>query len=243
MISRKFLMGRGREQLSISERKMIESSISSVFEIAARKPLVRHGESLDKSMLLLEGFVCRYKKDMTGARQAVEFHVPGDFLDLHGFGLKRLDHDIETISEAKVATFNHDVLTIITEQWPNLSKSLWFSTLLDASMHRKWIFSHGRLRAEGRIANFLCEIYVRLDMVGLVTDGAFHFPLTQPDLGEITGLTGVHVNRVLRSLRSQGFFAADRRSIRILDYEGLARLGEFNADYLLPPSTSAKRAP
>ena len=243
MISHKFLMGRGRDQLSIEEIRMIESKIANVIEVPAREPLACRGEEVVKSTLLLEGFACRYKNDQTGARQAVELHVPGDFVDLHALPLKQIDHDIVTISEVKFATFDRQDLTDITQKSPRLANAFWFSTLLDAAIHRKWIFSHGRHRAEARIANFLCEIYVRLDMVGLVTDNAFHFPLTQPDIGEVTGLTGVHVNRVLRWLRNRGLFVVDKRRIQILDYDGLAKLGEFDPDYLFPSFARPEHAP
>ena len=80
-------------------------------------------------------------------------------------------------------------------------------------------------------------------MVGLVTDNAFHFPLTQPDIGEVTGLTGVHVNRVLRWLRNRGLFVLDKRRMQILDYDGLARLGEFDPDYLFHSCARPEHAP
>ncbi len=42
---------------------------------------------------------------------------------------------------------------------------------------------------------------MRLEIVGLVEDGGFALPITQLDLGDATGLTSVHVNRMLKQLR------------------------------------------
>jgi CRP-like cAMP-binding protein len=60
--------------------------------------------------------------------------------------------------------------------------------LLDAAIHRAWIFRLGRLEAEARAAHLFCELHARLEMVGLAQDVSFALPLTQSDLG--SGLIG-----------------------------------------------------
>ncbi len=232
MLTGKFLLGRGREELSSDEKQVIEDSIAAVRTLPGRTQLVRAGERVEHSTLLLEGFICRYMDDREGQRQLVAVHVPGDFVDLHGFPMKYLDHDIATLGPVKVATFDHDTLTTITERFPHLTRMLWFSTLLDAAMHREWIFRLGRLGAEGRLAHLFCELNVRLEMVGLARDGMFALPMTQPDLAEACGITGVHVNRVLRSLRERGALTFKANEVRILDRKALATIGEFEPDYL-----------
>jgi CRP-like cAMP-binding protein len=232
MISGKFLMGRGRHELSDEEKQVLEDAISSVQHVSARRQLVRAGERVETSTLLLEGFVCRYMDDREGQRQLLAVHVPGDFIDLHAFPMKRLDHDIATLGPVKIACYDHATLQTITEQYPHLTRMLWFSTLLDAAMHREWIFRLGRLSAEGRIAHLFCEIDARLEMVGLANDGRFMLPMTQPDLAEASGLTGVHVNRVLRALRERDLLTFKAGEVRILDRKALEALAEFEPHYL-----------
>lgn len=232
MISGKFLLGRGRHELSNDEKQVLEDSIGSVRQVAARKQLVRAGDLIDTSTLLVEGFVCRYMDDRMGQRQLVAVHVPGDFVDLHAFPMKRLDHDIATLGPVKIACYDHRTLQGITERYPHLTQKLWFSTLLDAAMHREWIFRLGRLGAEGRIAHLFCELNVKLEMVGMAADGKFMLPMTQPDLAEATGLTGVHVNRVLRSLREKNLLVFKAGEVNILDRKALATVAEFEPQYL-----------
>ncbi|MEG3164972.1 Crp/Fnr family transcriptional regulator [Sphingomonas sp. PB2P19] len=232
MLTGKFLLGRGRDELSDDEIRVIEDSVAGVRSLPARHQLVRAGDPVDSSTLLLEGYICRYMDDREGQRQLVAVHVPGDFVDLHGFPMKRLDHDVATLGPAKVATFDHRTLTTITERFPHLTRMLWFSTLLDSAMHREWIFRLGRLGAEGRLAHLFCELHVRLEMVGLAKDGVFSLAMTQPDLAEACGITGVHVNRVLRSLRERGAMTFKGSEVRILDRKALERIAEFEPDYL-----------
>ena len=232
LVTRRFLMGRGRDTLSVEERRAIEDAKGSIRDFPARSQIISRGERLENSTYLIEGYVCRYMDDRDGHRQLVAIHVPGDFIDLHAFPMKRLDHDIGTLGPVKIAVYDHRVLTELTEQMPHLTRKLWFSTLLDAAMHREWIFRLGRLGADGRIAHFFCELFVRLKMVELVDGSSFQLPLTQTDIGEACGLTGVHVNRTLRALREDGLLAFRSGEVTIIDYNRLARVAEFEPDYL-----------
>ncbi|HEX8485910.1 Crp/Fnr family transcriptional regulator [Sphingomonas sp.] len=232
MLNALFLKGRGRSALDEDDRRILEDGIANVRAIPSRQLLVRQGQRVHVSTLLLEGFICRYMDDKNGHRQIVAVHVPGDFVDLHGFPMKRLDHDVATIGPARIAEYPHEVLETIVEQRPRLTGMLWFSTLLDAAMHREWIFRLGRLDADGRVAHFFCELNCRLEMVDLAKDGRFQLPLTQADVAEACGITGVHVNRVLRSLREQDLVIYRHGHVEIRDHKRLAALAEFDPGYL-----------
>lgn len=232
MLTELFLKNRGREALDADDLRYLEEGVGTVRAYPSRHCLVREGQPVHASTLLLEGFMCRYLDDREGYRQLVSVHVPGDFVDLHGFPMKRLDHDIATIGPVKVAEYSPDAIERIVEERPRLTRLLWFSTLLDAAMHREWIFRLGRLGADGRIAHFFSELNCRMEMVGLAKDGRFTLPLTQADLAEACGLTGVHVNRVLRSLREKGLLNYQRGAVEIIDRQRLAALAEFDPNYL-----------
>jgi CRP-like cAMP-binding protein len=240
MLTARFLLGRGRDQLDDEECRAIEDSVSAVRELRPRFQLVRAGERVESSTLLLDGFMCRYMDDREGERQLVAIHVPGDFVDLHGFAMHRLDHDLATITACTVAMFDHRTLTELTERMPHLTRMLWFSTLLDAAMHREWIFRLGRLGADGRVAHFFCEVNARLEMVGLAKDGRFALPVTQTDLAEACGITGVHVNRVLRALRERGLLTFRQGQVTIGDAPVLRALAEFDAGYLYGTAAAGK---
>ncbi len=61
--------------------------------------------------------------------------------------------------------------------------------------------SQGRRTAVERIAHLICETYFRLQRVDLVQDNRFEFVLTQDDVGDLCGLSSVHVNRSFQALR------------------------------------------
>ena len=54
-----------------------------------------------------------------------------------------------------------------------------------------------------------------------------------PPLGDVTGLTSVHVNRTLKSLEAEGLIERiSPRSITIGDWKKLAEAGDFDSNYL-----------
>ncbi|PJN94024.1 Crp/Fnr family transcriptional regulator, partial [Amaricoccus sp. HAR-UPW-R2A-40] len=167
-----------------------------------------------------------------GDRQLLSIQIPGDFVDLHGYPLKALDHDVATMTDAQVAIVPHAEIDRIIAAHPSLARKLWFATLLDAALHREWIFKLGRLPAQGRVAHFLCETELRLRAVDLSNGVSFELPLTQSDIAEICGLTSIHVNRVLRDLRERGLCTLRGGIVEIQDRASLVRVGEFDPGYL-----------
>ena len=228
----RFLMGRNRDSIPEADLVALDTAMGEVREVPPRTILVRKGERVRHSTYLIEGHVCRYMDDREGQRQLVGTHVPGDFFDLHSFPMHHLDHYIATLGPVKIGVYPHETLARLTEASPTLTRALWFSTLLDAAMHREWIFRLGRLDADGRVAHFFCEMGVRLAMVGLCDGKTFALPINQTDLAEACGITPVHANRTLRSLREQGLMTFRSGIVTILDRGKLSRLAEFDIQYL-----------
>jgi CRP-like cAMP-binding protein len=243
MFTERFLRARRGIKLEPDERQRLEAGISEVRTLAPRTTIVKAGEALGVSTLLVEGIMSRFIDDRRGLRQLVAVHMPGDFVDLHGFPLKILDHDVATMTAATVAIVPHAELEAIMHEMPALTRKLWFSTLIDAAIHRAWLFRLGRLDAVGRVAHFLCETNARLALAGLSNGRRFALGLNQTDLAEICGLTNVHVNRVMRALREERLCVFRSSLVEILEPEKLAARGQFNPDYLYIDDTLATHAP
>ncbi|KKC24379.1 Crp/Fnr family transcriptional regulator [Sphingomonas sp. SRS2] len=239
MITDKFLQGRQGIKLNDDERSAIEQAVSEVRVVPARTVLIEAGKPLRHSVLIIEGMMCRYIVDRDGVRQLVGLHLPGDFIDLHSYVLNPLDHDIASLTEARIAIVPHDRIRPLVAQ-PELGRKLWFSTLLDAAMHRAWLFRLGRLDATGRVAHFLCETDARLRAVGMSDGRRFALDLTQTDLAEICGVTSVHMNRILRQLREDGLCTYRQSVVEMIRSDLLARRGQFDDAYLYLDDSAAR---
>lgn len=232
MIERLLLKLRVRDILSAAEEAALLGLIDTVEEVPAKKLVVARGVPLRHSILLLDGLMCRYKDLKNGRRQISALHVPGDFLDLHGFTLKHLDHDVMALAKSHMVLVPHERLTQLTIDFPHLTRLLWFSTNLDAAIHREWEVSLGQRSGVERVAHLFCELFTRMSVVGLVEGHSYDLPMSQAELGECLGLTPVHTNRVLRNLRERGLAEMKARQVHIHDMAGLKALAEFDPVYL-----------
>lgn len=221
-----------RHPLAPEEVAAIRGLAAEVRTVPARTTVIREGVKLSQSTLLLDGLMCRAKVLRNGRRHVAELHVPGDFVDLHSFTLKRLDHDIETLAASMVALVPHASLQEMFEAFPRLARIYWFHNNLDAANHRETVLSLGQRSAAERMAALFCELLVRLDIVGLAHDNGYALALTQTDLGDHLGLTPVHVNRVLRQLRDDKLVTFRSGRVEIHDLEALKALAGFDDRYL-----------
>lgn len=232
MISTHLNKLRLRSEISPDDEQVIRGLISETREVDPDVTLVRAGDRLNASMLLLDGWMVRSKDLPSGDRQVLELHVAGDFADLHGYTLKHLDHDIVTIAPCSLAFVPHEKLTELTETHPHLARLYWQLTNIDGAISREMALSLGQRSAISRMAHLFCELYVRLKIVGKTRDNRFEFPLTQRELSECLALTVVHVNRTLQELRRMGLVEVEKRHITILDKSRLEALAEFDPGYL-----------
>lgn len=227
----RFLLGRSRHALGEREKDLLESSISQVEEFDRPHRILARGELADRSTMLVDGFILRTIEE-NDRRYVVGIQVPGDFVDLHAFALKGLDHNLVTVGPARVGYVPHDVIARIHESEPHLSRLFWFSTLLDAAIHRQWTLKLEQLKASRRVAHRLAEIWARLTMVGLGRSNGFRSPLTQSDLADMCGTTPIHMNRALSELRRENVAEFRRGLVIVRDRERFERFGDFDPAYL-----------
>lgn len=227
----RFLMGRLRHALSQEERQLLEASVTETRMVEAGTTLLRRGELINHSTILIDGYMMRTGHD--GSRRFIlGLQVPGDFVDLHGFALKRLDHDLVAAGPARVGMVQHERLEEIMQHWPHLARILWFATLLDAAIHREWIMKLEQLTAARRVAHVFAELWQRLEQVGLSRTDSVRTPLIQADLADMCGTTAIHMNRALAQIRKEGIGELRRGTLYVPDRRRLEEFGMFDPSYL-----------
>lgn len=198
----------------------------------AMRHLAREGDRANECCILIDGFACRYKTASGGGRQIVSFHVPGDFLDLQHLLFERADHSIQTVTPATIAWVRCDALRAIARERPAVGEALWRDTLVEASIFREWVLNVGRRDAMTRVAHMLCEFAARCETAGIGTPRRLRLPMTQEHIADATGLTPVHVNRMLRMLRDQGVIGGTGKQIEIANWQRMHAVADFRPDYL-----------
>lgn len=194
--------------------------------------IVAEGSRPQESCLMLHGLAARSQSVSGGGRQITALHISGDFVDLHAYLLKTMDHSVVAMGPCEVAFVPHSAIRSVTEQSHHLGRLFWLSTVIDGAIQRTWITCLGRRSVEQQLAHLFCELYRRLEAAGMARDFRFELPLTQAQLADVLGLSVVHVNKKLQQLRNTGLVEWKNSTVRILDYDGLAALAEFDPTYL-----------
>jgi CRP-like cAMP-binding protein len=194
--------------------------------------IVREGEPPEMCALLLRGFAYRHKVTGEGHRQIMSVHMSGEFLDLQNSFLEVADHNVQALTRCEIAAVPVPALRRLAETHPQVGRAMWIETLIDSAIFREWIVNVGRRDSLSRISHLLCEIALRLEAAGLAQDRRYEMPMTQEQIADCTGLTPVHVNRVLKELGRLGVIDREKRSVSILDWDRLQHIGDFNTRYL-----------
>ena len=201
-------------------------------EISARRDLIREGDEPRSVFLILDGWACRYKTLPDGRRQVVGIFLPGDICDFNIYILTEMDHNIGAITPLKVAELPRDDFERLMSEHPRITQALHWDELVTVSIQREWTLNLGQRTAYERIAHLLCELFLRLQSVGLTRGASCDFPMTQVDIADASGLTAVHVNRTLQELRRDGLIELQSKTLTIPDLQALKNAALFNDNYL-----------
>jgi CRP-like cAMP-binding protein len=215
-------------------------------QIADIKPdqdIVREGDRPSRSCFLLSGLACWSKTTGTGKRQILSFQIPGDLPDMQSIHLSTLDSTLTTLSPSRIAFVQHEPLRDICQRRPNVANAFWRMTLIDAAIFREWVANVGSRQAYGRVSHLLCEMVVRFGAVGLTHSYSCDLPITQTELADATGLSTVHVNRTLQTLRKKKLIRWKDSRLEVLDWPGLREAGDFDATYLHLRKSSSQHLP
>jgi CRP-like cAMP-binding protein len=220
------------DRLSDAERQLLEQAVVRQRAAAKGEDLVREGDRPSESLFLITGFAARYNLLRKGKRQITALHLPGDFVDLHSFLVKTMDHSVMAVTACTLGVVPHEALRAISETQPHLTRLLGVNMAVDGAIHRRWIVSIGRQSALEHAAHLFCEMFLRLQAVGLTEDDSFKLPLTQAELGDTLGLSTVHVNRVIQELRAEGLITWRGETVVITDWPRLQQIAEFDPTFL-----------
>lgn len=221
-----------QSELSAADRQLVLDLPHRLRQCDAGGYLVRDGDVPEQCSVLVEGFAFRQKLTGEGTRQILSICIPGDAVDLQNLFLGISDHSIQLLTRAVVAEIAMDVLQELVLNRSAIGTAVIQQSLIEASILREWVVNIGRRDARSRIAHLLCEFAVRLEQRGLDGKAGFELPMTQEQIADATGLTPVHVNRVLRTLEAEGLIARQRRRVCFPDWRALQDVGDFSRRYL-----------
>jgi CRP-like cAMP-binding protein len=222
-----------RSVLTDDEVSAVLGLSGQLAEVAARTDFVRFGEPVDHSCLIVKGLAGRFGQNRNGTRQITCLHIPGDMADLPSVVSPKSGWGLSALTATTILRIPHADLRRVAAQHPGIAEAFWRDCVADGSIFSEWVVNVGRRDSISRVAHVFCEMAIRCEQAGQGDRHSFALPITQTDLADATGMTGVHVNRTLRDLRTRSIAELRAGTVTIHNWDELVRTGDFDAGFML----------
>ncbi|MFN3473391.1 MAG: Crp/Fnr family transcriptional regulator [Blastomonas sp.] len=189
--------------------------------------LVRRGERADRVFVLQDGWAARYSQMPDGGRHISHFYLPGDLCDLSWLASAEAGQTVSALTPIKAVTIDRDPIEERLAADAMFAQCVAVDSLLRLEAQTQWMVTLGRRPAVERLAQLICELYLRSEQKGRAVNRECSFPLSQQHLADYTGMSVVHVCRTLRRMRDLGLLDLRRRRLRIPDFANLASICGF----------------
>lgn len=213
--------------------------IDALAQAAGRIHTFRRGETLAEQgrrggiWLLSEGWALRQKILRDGRRQITSIMLPGDLTEKGPVLPVSFGHSIVVATDFAIAQeFERTKLMHLTETNPTIMRGFFVEELIQRAMLEERNAVLGRMYADERLAFLLYETYARLHAMGMVQHQSYDMPLSQGEVADLVGMSPVHVNRTLQSLRARGLVEWSGHQVRLPDPAEVARLAQVSPDFV-----------
>jgi CRP/FNR family transcriptional regulator len=189
--------------------------------------LQRENEACGEIFILRKGLMMSYVLLDDGSRQILRFLFPGDMLGISSAIYREAPETLAALSDCVVSPFDRAALSDLMVAHPRLSAMILVYSQIERVALTDRLAALGRTSAKARVAALMLELRNRLRATDKSVANAFALGLTQEEIGDATGLTAVHVNRMLRQLEEEGMIAREGGRVTLLDERALARAANY----------------
>jgi CRP/FNR family transcriptional regulator len=205
-------------RLSDAERLALDALEDSDRGYRRGAVIIRENESPRELFVVCAGWLHASAVLGNGSRQIMRFHFAGDLLGLPLLAFADSPETVTAVTDVTLRAFSREKLAQLIGDHPRLGTLLLGLAVADRVTLADRLASIGRTSARARVGALLCEIFARMRRLGAVDEaGGLQLPLTQEDIGDATGLTAVHVNRMMRGLAEDGIIERNGGTLRLLD--------------------------
>ena len=185
--------------------------------------VIRENEGPKELFIVRSGWLHSSGVLGNGSRQILRFHFQGDIVGLPLLAFADSPETVTAVTDVVLAPFGRDKLAQIIADHPRLAALILGLSVAERVALADRLASIGRTSARARVGALICELVARMRRLGAVGDNGYaQLPLTQEDIGDATGLTSVHVNRMMRALVDDGISARNGgNQLRLLDEKRL----------------------
>ncbi len=212
------------ESMSAEEIKFMERFKVGEMVVEAGTTILMEGSNSPQLFTVLHGMALRYKILLNGKRQVLNLIFPGDFLGLQAGIMGEMSHSVEATTKLTLCVFDRSEFWSFFKERPDRAFSLTWLAALDEHFMGEAVSTVGQRTAVQAVSWALVRVFLRAQGLGLVKNGAMRFPFVQQDLADALGLSLVHTNKTLASLRKRQLAHWSDGTLRVPDLEALSQV-------------------
>lgn len=198
--------------------------------VDAGTTVLLEGSSSPQLYTALYGMGLRYKMLDDGRRQVVNFVFPGDFIGLQAGVMGEMQHTVEATTNMTLCVFARSEIWSLFKHQPERAYDLTWVAAQEEHFLGETLATVGQRNGAERIAWGLLKIYLKGEQLGMAKDGVMKLPYKQGEIADALGLSLVHTNRTLKSLREKQIAAWQNDVLTIWDMDGLAQIASTDLE-------------
>ena len=199
---------------------------SSVQTIPARRTISHPSEWSEFISIICSGWATSSVALPDGRRQILTFVLPGDIASLAGLFEPVSGPLVEAVTDVTCRIFKREELKIMLLGQRELLIKVATTLIEERRQADELAVDLGRRTADERLSRLILKLRERLAKRGMVQDQTFEFPLRQWQIADATGLTPVHVSKVLGEFQRADLIEIKDRSLTILNPAELRRVAD-----------------
>ena len=185
--------------------------------------LFQAGEPFESIYALRSGSIKSYLLNEGGEEHIVGFKMPGDLIGLNGINGKHYQNSARALETSSVCEIPFDKLEDLGRQIPDLSHHLIEIMSKEIQHEHHKVAMCTKMPADARLASIVFTLSERFQERGYSAD-EFNLTMSRNDLANLLGLAVETVSRLFTQFQEQGILQVERKHIRILDRDKLAKL-------------------
>jgi CRP-like cAMP-binding protein len=214
-------------RLSDSERQSLDSLEEQDRVCRRGAVVIRENERSRELFIVRAGWLHSSAVLGNGSRQIMRFHFQGDILGLPLLAFSESPETVTAVTDVTLCPFSRERLAQLIADHPRLGALILGLTVAERVSLADRLASIGRTSARARVGSLICELFARMRRLGAAAGDGIQLPLTQEEMGDATGLTSVHVNRMMRGLVEDGLIGRNGGEIRLVDEKRLFAESNF----------------
>ncbi|MEM5516315.1 Crp/Fnr family transcriptional regulator [Henriciella sp. AS95] len=193
--------------------------------------IIRSETALDRLYVLTKGWVIAEKMSHADSRPIVHVFLPGDIIGFSELPFQKTSYQARSRTSGIMCPFPSSRLSRLFVESPRLARLIFAAVTIERAEQEDRASQFCRNNAAAKLALFVLQTLDRLKLLNSNLRDQFQCPLTQQEIGDLVGLSSVHVSRTFSQMEANGLIQRHKSFLKVKDYDSLAEMSDYRNRY------------